>query len=111
MRESKIKTEPRQGCSPSPCLFNIDIDEPLVMLMGKTKEIKINKSIHSIRFEDIELIMDSGEYMNKILLSLKNSKFKFRIISKKTKIFIVGNNETRLILKSEILIAIGLITT
>jgi hypothetical protein len=64
---ARIHREIRQGCSFSPYLFNIFIEEVVLELKGKAKGVKINgKVIHCIRFaDDIAVVTETAKDMQR----------------------------------------------
>jgi len=93
-KEAIIRQGVRQDCLLSPYLFNTFIETAITETKEKTPGIRINgKQIHSICFaDDIALVANTEEELNKMLNSLDSKliKYKLKINANKTKAMIVS---------------------
>lgn len=93
-RCAKIKNGVRQGCPLSPYLFNIFIEASINILKNKTRGVTINaQHYHCIRFaDDIAILADSENELNKMLKILSNAlnKFHLKINPQKTKSMLIS---------------------
>jgi hypothetical protein len=103
---AKIKRGVRQGCSLSPYLFNLFVEEIIDKYKRNSKGISINgKKIHCIRFaDDIALVSESEKDMQRSLTTLTKilQEYQMKINANKTKTMVVTKAKEIPLVKLEI---------
>lgn len=100
-RQAAIKKGVRQGCSLSPILFNIYVEEAIKEVKDKYRTgVKIQgKRIPMIRFaDDIAMLAETKEDLEEMLNGMNNllsEEFGLRINSSKTKVMRSSKNEVK----------------